>query len=117
MVDLTTVMNPVVQNDIFKLKSSGLSTDFVAAVQDLSNTDDLESYIRKHLAIRLLDVVDMLEDLNDYLESQLSTELENARLVRLMTKINFIVDRPEWDNEATAAAAGWTENGPKYLLK
>lgn len=117
MVDLTTVMNPVVQNDISKLKSSGLSTVFVAAIQDLSNTDDLESYICKHLAIRLLDVVDMLEDLNDYLEAQLSTELENARLVRLMTKINFIVDRPEWDDEAAAAAAGWTENGPKYLLK
>jgi len=32
---------------------------------------------------------------NDELESELSRELENARLVRLMAKMGFINERPE----------------------
>lgn len=117
IIELVTIMAPSVQNDYSKLKSSGLGADFLAALELLPKLDDLDTYIQKHLVLRMVDVMNMLEDLNDYLEAQLSTELENARLVRLMTKINFVVDRPEWDNEAAAAAAGWTENGPKYLIK
>ena len=32
----------------------------------------------------------------DYLEGQLMSELENARLVRLLTKFGFINERPEY---------------------
>jgi PAB-dependent poly(A)-specific ribonuclease subunit 3 len=31
----------------------------------------------------------------DYLEGELMSELENARLVRLLTKFGFINERPE----------------------
>ena len=33
---------------------------------------------------------------NDHLEHSLGTELENARLVRLMSKLGFINERPEY---------------------
>ena len=32
----------------------------------------------------------------DFLEGQLMSELENARLVRLLTKFGFINERPEY---------------------
>jgi PAB-dependent poly(A)-specific ribonuclease subunit 3 len=32
----------------------------------------------------------------DYLEGELMSELENARLVRLLTKFGFINERPEY---------------------
>lgn len=115
MVELATVMVPATRNDAGKWRG-GLSADLAAAIDDLGHVRNLELYCKKHLAMRLLDMMEMLQNLNDYTEGQLATELENARLVRLMTKLNFIVDRPEWYSEA-AGAAGWLENGPKYLVK
>ncbi|TKR77936.1 hypothetical protein L596_018824 [Steinernema carpocapsae] len=49
---------------------------------------------------------------NDYLESELSKELENGRLFRLMAKINSIVERPELNMDPT-----WSETGDRFLLK
>lgn len=37
----------------------------------------------------------LLFSYNDELESELARELENGRLVRLMTKMGFINERPE----------------------
>lgn len=39
-------------------------------------------------------------------------ELENGRLVRLMSKMGFINERPEFDMEP-----GWAETGDRYLIK
>ena len=50
--------------------------------------------------------------LNDQLNTELSRELENARLVRLMTKLNFINERPEYNHDPQ-----WSENGERYFLK
>ncbi|KAK0417085.1 hypothetical protein QR680_012825 [Steinernema hermaphroditum] len=49
---------------------------------------------------------------NDYLENELSKELENGRLFRLLAKINSIVERPELNMDAT-----WSETGDRFLLK
>ncbi|CAJ0578729.1 unnamed protein product, partial [Mesorhabditis spiculigera] len=44
----------------------------------------------------------------DILENELSKELENGRLFRLICKLNTIIERPE---------AEWTENGDRFLLR
>ncbi|EWC47134.1 hypothetical protein DRE_03503 [Drechslerella stenobrocha 248] len=48
---------------------------------------------------------------NDVLESQLSKELENGRLVRLLCKFGFINERPEFAHDRT-----WSETGDRYLI-
>jgi PAB-dependent poly(A)-specific ribonuclease subunit 3 len=50
--------------------------------------------------------------LNDQLNSELSREMENARIVRLMTKLNLINERPEYNHDPQ-----WSENGERYFLK
>ncbi|KAJ9616509.1 PAB-dependent poly(A)-specific ribonuclease subunit 3 [Cladophialophora chaetospira] len=49
---------------------------------------------------------------DDELSSQLAREVENARLFRLMAKMNFITERPEYMNDQA-----WSENGERYFLK
>lgn len=40
------------------------------------------------------------------------SELENARLVRLLTKFGFINERPEFARDAR-----WSETGDRYIVK
>ncbi|KAM0786094.1 hypothetical protein ACM66B_006905 [Microbotryomycetes sp. NB124-2] len=60
----------------------------------------------------------VVEELNssliaeDSLESELMRELENGRLVRLLTKFGFINERPEFDHDPR-----WAETGDRYLIK
>jgi len=49
---------------------------------------------------------------DDTLYSELSREVENARLVRLMAKLNMINERPDVENDRA-----WAENGERYFLK
>lgn len=46
------------------------------------------------------------------MEAELSKELENGRLVRLMSKMGFINERPEFDMDPS-----WSETGDRYLIK
>lgn len=48
----------------------------------------------------------------DSLESELCKELENARIVRLIAKLGFINERPEFGMDPH-----WSETGDRYLLK
>ncbi|XJO76819.1 hypothetical protein BDV3_007295 [Batrachochytrium dendrobatidis] len=80
----------------------------------LGNTPAIKSIdgILQLIASRLLDEMDSAFRYNDRLEDDLSRELENARLVRLMSKLGFINERPEYDLDPT-----WAETGDVYLLK
>ncbi|KAL8825995.1 MAG: hypothetical protein Q9170_007580, partial [Blastenia crenularia] len=49
---------------------------------------------------------------NDALESVLAHELENSRLVRLMTKMNMINERPEYEHDRQ-----WAEHGSRYCIR
>lgn len=49
---------------------------------------------------------------NDELESQLKREVENGRIVRLLCKLGFINERPEFDHDPR-----WSETGDRYYLK
>ncbi|GLB44144.1 putative regulatory subunit of the poly(A)-nuclease (PAN) deadenylation complex, one of two cytoplasmic mRNA deadenylases involved in mRNA turnover [Lyophyllum shimeji] len=59
-------------------------------------------------------VVEMEDALNatDRLENELLSELENARLVRLLCKFGFINERPEFAREPR-----WSETGDRYIIK
>lgn len=48
----------------------------------------------------------------DTLESSLSQELENGRIARLLSKLGFIDERPEFDKDPH-----WSETGDKYVIK
>ncbi|KAF8064046.1 kinase-like domain-containing protein [Lyophyllum atratum] len=59
-------------------------------------------------------LVEMEDALNgtDQLENELLSELENARLVRLLCKFGFINERPEFAREPR-----WSETGDRYIIK
>lgn len=61
---------------------------------------------------RLLTEMDDLQNGMDYLESELTSELENARLVRLLAKFGFINERPEFARDPR-----WSETGDRYIIK
>ncbi|KNC74692.1 hypothetical protein SARC_12767, partial [Sphaeroforma arctica JP610] len=48
----------------------------------------------------------------DILETEISKELENGRLFRLIAKLGFVNERPEY-----AMDPSWSETGDRYLLK
>ncbi|CAE7146085.1 unnamed protein product [Rhizoctonia solani] len=56
--------------------------------------------------------MDAMLDQADVLESELSRELENGRLVRLLCKFGFINERPEFDHDPR-----WAETGDRYIIK
>nr|KAJ3419497.1 PAB-dependent poly(A)-specific ribonuclease subunit 3 [Polyrhizophydium stewartii] len=72
------------------------------------NIDD----VIKLIAPRMLQEINGAFQQNDFLEDQLSRELENSRLVRLLCKLGFINERPEYELDPTCA-----ETGDIYLLK
>ncbi|KAK5074105.1 PAB-dependent poly(A)-specific ribonuclease subunit 3 [Lithohypha guttulata] len=49
---------------------------------------------------------------DDSLHGDFAREVENARLVRLLTKLNFINERPEFEHDRQ-----WAENGERFFLK
>eukprot|EP01125_Pyxidicula_operculata_P020897 TRINITY_DN785_c0_g1_i2.p1 TRINITY_DN785_c0_g1~~TRINITY_DN785_c0_g1_i2.p1 ORF type:complete len:486 (+),score=70.32 TRINITY_DN785_c0_g1_i2:626-2083(+) len=61
---------------------------------------------------RMLDQLDRLYCYNDGLESELSKEIENGRLFRLLSKLGFINERPEYN-----MSMNWSETGDRYLVK
>lgn len=93
--------------------TASFSDEFITALHELNtNTADLLDFSKNYLARRMLGFCSNSQDLQDFMESQLSTELENARVFRLITKLNFIIDRPEYENDPN-----WQENGNKYIIK
>ncbi|KAL1963556.1 hypothetical protein VTN77DRAFT_8001 [Rasamsonia byssochlamydoides] len=64
------------------------------------------------ISSQLISTFDSSLHLDDQLTSDLSRELENGRLVRLLTKLNFINERPEYEHDRQ-----WSENGERYFLK
>ncbi|GAB5590090.1 PAB-dependent poly(A)-specific ribonuclease subunit 3 [Umbelopsis nana] len=61
---------------------------------------------------KILHEIDSAHHHSDFLESELSRELENGRLFRLLMKINFINERPEFDMDPS-----WSETGDRYIIK
>ncbi|MCJ1285856.1 PAB-dependent poly(A)-specific ribonuclease subunit 3 [Xylographa opegraphella] len=62
------------------------------------------------LESQLMSTFDFALHHDDELTSTLNRELENSRLVRLMTKFNFILERPEYSHQ-------WAETGERWPIK
>lgn len=60
---------------------------------------------------RLLTEMNAMQNYADELEDELMSELENGRLVRLMIKLGFINERPDFNHELR-----WSETGDRYII-
>ncbi|KAI9739275.1 MAG: PAB-dependent poly(A)-specific ribonuclease subunit 3 [Cirrosporium novae-zelandiae] len=86
-------------------------TATVSTLMDESQQKDPSTLIQ-HLSIHTLSNFDSTLHFNDQLNSELSREIENGRLLRLMTKLNFINERPEYEHDMQ-----WSEHGTRYFIK
>lgn len=71
-------------------------------------------------------VMDSTLHLEDELISNMGRELENGRLVRLLAKLNVVLERPDTSSTPTASnnpallnqpSSAWSETGERYYLK
>ena len=76
-----------------------------------ANTKDIDSFLIR-ISSQVVSVLDSSLHAEDTLMSSLSSELENARLVRLLAKLGFINERHEFEHSAQ-----WSETGERYYLK
>ena len=75
------------------------------------NSLDIDVFL-SIIATDVIKVLDASLHLDDALHKDLNLELENSRIVRLLTKLNFINERPEYEHEPQ-----WSEQGNRYILK
>lgn len=75
-----------------------------------SNTEPLETFL-SIISTELISFFDSSITANDTMVGHLNRELENSRLVRLMTKIDTILGRPEYEHDRN-----WSEQGRYYPL-
>ncbi|EME86281.1 uncharacterized protein MYCFIDRAFT_40108 [Pseudocercospora fijiensis CIRAD86] len=65
-----------------------------------------------NIADKVVSCFDSALHYEDAVTTNLMGELENGRLVRLLTKLNVILERPD-----TSPSAAWSETGERYYLK
>ena len=88
---------------VTRLKTSSTKTfseEWLSVIRALCDPDpdfNLSDFYTQHLSLRALDVLNGLQDLSDYYEGQLLSEVENGRLFRLLAKLFSLIDRPESD--------------------
>lgn len=79
-----------------------------------------------NIADKVMTAFDSTLQMEDELTHHMMRELENGRLVRLMTKLNVILERPDGhpasvSSSGTAAlhqpSSAWSETGERYYLK
>ncbi|KAJ5767296.1 uncharacterized protein N7511_004912 [Penicillium nucicola] len=97
----TRAYTPQMKNSVFWLLN-GLQKD-----QDRT----IDTFITG-IASQLMSTFDSALHMDDQLTFDLSRELENGRLVRLMAKLNFVNERPEYELDRQ-----WSETGERYFLK
>lgn len=73
--------------------------------------DDIDSFLTL-IASDMVTAFDNSLHQDDALESDLARELENSRILRLLTKMNFINERPEYEHDRQ-----WAEHGNRYCIK
>jgi len=87
------------------------SSSSVAAVPVSGQFPSLDE-IQHMLAIRAFGHLEKTYNFADALETELSKELDNGRLFRIMVKLGFINERPEYD-----FSTSWSETGDRFPLK
>lgn len=104
-------------NQVFEVVkvSCGFSEQLLQLIAVLLNpamnhVTTIGQIIEQFLAVKMIKYINDVQDQRDFMESQLASELENARLFRLISKLNFIIDRPEFEGENPITSNG-TSNG------
>ncbi|KAK4925041.1 PAB-dependent poly(A)-specific ribonuclease subunit 3 [Elasticomyces elasticus] len=64
------------------------------------------------VATKLVGSLDAALHAEDTMHNDLAREVENARIVRLLAKLNFVNERPEHQGDRQ-----WSENGERFFLK
>ena len=64
------------------------------------------------MAGHMIDELDMAHGMSDAYESQLLNEFESGRSLRLLMKLGFVNERPEYGVDKQ-----WSETGDRYVLK
>ncbi|XP_050421914.1 PAN2-PAN3 deadenylation complex subunit PAN3 [Adelges cooleyi] len=64
------------------------------------------------IGARFYTQLDAVQNHSDTLENELSKEMENGRLFRLLVKLGSINERPEFNLDPS-----WSETGDRYMLK
>ena len=75
------------------------------------NQQDIDVFLSS-IAADIINVFDASLHLDDELHKDLNLELENSRVLRLLTKLNFINERPEYEHDRQ-----WAEQGNRYILQ
>jgi PAB-dependent poly(A)-specific ribonuclease subunit 3 len=88
------------------------SSDMRHVVATMLSGKSSVSQICHLISERIIDEYDSVLAANDALHSNLRNEYENGRLLRLLLKLGFINERPEY-----ARAPQWSETGDRYVLK
>lgn len=96
------------------------------AAAELSGERNIDT-LMSMLSSQVLSTFDAVLHETDSLTSNLARELENARLVRVLTKINCVLERPDQNVSGTQPPQGpaalnnpnnnWSETGERYFLK
>ncbi|KAI1729947.1 PAB-dependent poly(A)-specific ribonuclease subunit PAN3 [Ditylenchus destructor] len=64
------------------------------------------------IGARFYGQIENLQTKNDFLEDELSKEIESGRLFRILCKIDTVIERPGLNMDPM-----WSETGDRYLLK
>lgn len=75
------------------------------------NKQDIDVFLGS-IAADIVTVFDASLHLDDELNTDLNRELENSRILRLLIKLNFINERPEYEHDRQ-----WAEQGNRYILQ
>lgn len=105
--------NPAKAMDQFSRHYGPQLREAVIYLYSAMNTQDksIDDFITL-MASPMITSFDSALRMNDQLNSEFARETENARLFRLITKLDFINDRPEIDH-----GSQWSESGEKFFLK
>ncbi|XP_064636086.1 PAN2-PAN3 deadenylation complex subunit pan3-like isoform X2 [Lineus longissimus] len=126
MVSLGKVVLALACNSVFAIQRDHIQSSMELVARNYST--DLKNLIlyllTNHNRVRSVnDIMPMVgarfytqleasQLMNDVLENELSKEVENSRLFRLVCKLGTVNDRPEFHMDPA-----WSETGDRYLLK
>lgn len=91
-----------------KFFSRGLTELIQQIFNEKATLPDLIALTAEHALDSLNDSLDH----STYIESELSKELENGRLVRLLCKFGLINERPEYEHDVA-----WSNTGERYPIR
>lgn len=108
----TTYMKTPTESPLEIISQLKFTNVFKKMLAYLFTEDATIERFQELVAPMILKLTNGLQNSCDHMESNLMTELENARLVRLFAKLDFITERSEMVKDGP-----WSETGERYPIK